>query len=40
LSPSELFGRFVFMEKDFELVGEITGIEVIAVNLSIRELQS
>jgi hypothetical protein len=27
------------MENDFELVGQITGIEVIAVNLSIRELQ-
>jgi len=28
------------MENDFELVGQITGIEVIAVNLSIRELQA
>jgi hypothetical protein len=27
------------MESGFELVGEITGIEVIAVNLSIREHQ-
>lgn len=27
------------MRDDFELVEEITGIEVIAVNLSIRELQ-
>lgn len=27
------------MENDFELIGEITGIEVIAVNLSIREHQ-
>ena len=26
------------MENDFELIGEIIGIEVIAVNLSIREL--
>ena len=28
------------MKNDFELVTQITGIEVIAVNLSIRELQS
>jgi hypothetical protein len=28
------------MENDFELVGQITGIEVIAVNLSIREHRS
>lgn len=27
------------MPSDFELVGQITGIEVIAVNFSIRELQ-
>jgi hypothetical protein len=27
------------MENDFELVGEITDIEIIAVNLSIRELK-
>jgi hypothetical protein len=27
------------MENDFELVGEITDIEIIAVNVSIRELK-
>jgi hypothetical protein len=27
------------MESDFELVSPITGVEVIAVNLSIRELE-
>ncbi len=36
---SWLFGMLFNMENDFELVGQITGIEVIAVNLSIRELQ-
>jgi hypothetical protein len=28
------------MEADFELLGEITGIETIAVNLSIRDRQN
>ena len=35
--PWLAFGTLVYMGDDFELIGAITKVEVIAVNLSIRE---
>jgi hypothetical protein len=37
LFPPVLIDTLIEMDDDFELIGEITDIEVIAVNLSIRE---
>ncbi len=36
--PELRSGTLVDMGEDFELVGKITDVEIIAVNLSIREL--
>jgi hypothetical protein len=39
LQPSRSYGTLQIMGEDFELVGDVADIEIIAVNVGIRELK-